>query len=48
MIRCIRLWTGDDDKSHFEQDVIELPKGERGDIPSGKIHVISISFRLPS
>ena len=48
MIRCIRLWTGDDDKSHFEEGVIEFSKSERGDIPGGKIDVVSISFRLPS
>ena len=34
MIRCIRLWTGDDDNSP-----------ERGDILSGKIGVVSISVR---
>ena len=32
----------------FEEGVIELSKGERGDIPGGKIDVVSISFRLPS
>jgi hypothetical protein len=36
MIRCIRLRTGDDDKSHFEEGVIHS-KGERGDI-QGRIH----------
>jgi hypothetical protein len=45
MIRCIRLWTGDDNNSHFEEGVIDLSKGERGDILSGKIGVVSISFR---
>jgi hypothetical protein len=45
MIRCIRLWTGDDDNSHFEEGVIDLSKGERGDILSDKIDVVSISFR---
>jgi hypothetical protein len=48
MIRCIRLWTGDDDNSHFEEGVIDLSKGERGDILSGKIDVVSISFRETS
>jgi hypothetical protein len=45
MIRCIRLWTGDDGNSHFEEGVIDLPKGERGDILSGTVDVVSISFR---
>jgi len=37
MIRCIRLWTGDDGNSHFEEGVIDLPLGERGDILSGTV-----------
>src|ERR1700745_3240585 len=45
MIRCIRIWTGDDGNSHFEEGVIDLPKGERGDILSGTVGVASISFR---
>jgi quercetin dioxygenase-like cupin family protein len=45
MIRCIRLWTGDDDNSHFEEGVIDLSGGERGDILSGTVSVVSISFR---
>jgi hypothetical protein len=45
MIRCIRLWTGDDGNSHFEEGVIDLSKGERGDILSGIVDVVSISFR---
>jgi hypothetical protein len=45
MIRCIRLWTGDDENSHFEEGVVDLPKGERGDILSGTVDVASISFR---
>jgi hypothetical protein len=45
MIRCIRIWTGDDDNSYFEEGRIELPKGERGDILSGTVDVVSISFR---
>jgi hypothetical protein len=45
MIRCIRLWTGDDGDSHFEEGLINLSRGERGDILSGTVDVISISFR---
>jgi quercetin dioxygenase-like cupin family protein len=45
MIRCIRLWTGNDGNSHFEEGVIDLSKGERGDILSDTANVVSISFR---
>lgn len=45
MIRSIRLWTGDDGNSHFEEGVIDLLKGERGDKLSNTIDVVSISFR---
>jgi len=41
MTRCIRLWNGDDDNSHFEKGVIDLSKDERGDILSGKIDVLA-------
>ena len=27
MIQCIRLWTGDDAESHFEEGLIELEPG---------------------
>src|SRR5262249_14886795 len=45
MIRCVRLWTGDDGNSCFEEGVIDLSRGERGDILSGTVGVASISFR---
>lgn len=45
MIRCVRIWTGEDGNSLFEEGVIDLPKGERGDILSDKSVVSSISFR---
>lgn len=45
MIRCVRIWTGDDDGSHFEEGAIDLSEGERGDVLSGKTNVVSISFR---
>jgi len=46
MIRCIRLWTGNDGNSHFEEGSIGLPKGERGDTLSGNANAKSISFRV--
>jgi hypothetical protein len=41
MIRCIRLWTGDDNNSYFEEGVIDLSKGERGDILGDTVDVVS-------
>ena len=45
MIRCVRIWTGEDGNSLFEEGTIALPRGERGDILSDKIMASSISFR---
>lgn len=45
MIRCIRIWTGHDGDSVFEEGSIDLAGGERGDILSGKIPASSVSFR---
>jgi len=44
MIRCIRLWTGDDENSHFEEGIIELDPGQRGDVLSGKTAAKTVSF----
>jgi hypothetical protein len=45
MIRCVRIWTGEDNNSVFEEGTIDLPKGERGDVLSDKTMSSSISFR---
>jgi hypothetical protein len=45
MIRCIRIWTAEDGNSRFEEGIIDMPKGERGDVLSGTFPVASISFR---
>jgi quercetin dioxygenase-like cupin family protein len=45
MIRCVRLWTGDDGNSHFEEGTIDLSTGERGDVKSERVTVTSLSFR---
>ncbi|MFQ1064144.1 cupin domain-containing protein [Bordetella trematum] len=45
MIRCVRLWTGADKESHFEDGWLDLPKGERGDVLSEVFKTASISFR---
>lgn len=44
MIRCIRLWTGDDQESHFEDGWIELAPGLRADLLGGKIPAATVSF----
>lgn len=48
MIRCVKLYTGDDGKSYFTEGSIDLPGGERGDFVSGLVDVKSISFRETS
>jgi quercetin dioxygenase-like cupin family protein len=45
MIRCVRLWTGDDGNSHFEEGTIDLSRGERGDLKSDVLDGINLSFQ---
>jgi hypothetical protein len=45
MIRCVRIWTGDDDNSLFEEGVINLDRGPHGDILTGKLPVTTVSFQ---
>jgi hypothetical protein len=45
MIRCVRIWTGADGDSHFEEGVIDLAKGERGDALSTVVSGGSLSFQ---
>jgi len=45
MIRCIRLWSGKDGQSHFEEGWIALAPGAHGDLLSGKMPVTSVSFQ---
>ena len=45
MIRSVRIWTGDDGDSHFEEGAIDLKPGQRGDLLSGKTAVKAISFQ---
>jgi hypothetical protein len=44
MIRCIKLWAGADQKSHFEEGSIDLNPGARADALSGKCPITSVSF----
>ncbi len=45
MIRCVRIWTGDDGNSHFEEGSIALSDGQRGDLLSGKTNTTTVSFQ---
>ena len=45
MIQCIRLWTGDDAESHFEEGWIALEPGPHGDLLSGKMPATTVSFQ---
>ncbi|OAF19380.1 cupin domain-containing protein [Bradyrhizobium neotropicale] len=45
MIRCVRLWTGEDNNSHFEEGIIELEPGARGDALSSRVDVATVSFQ---
>jgi hypothetical protein len=45
MIRCIRIWSGEDGNSSFEEGAIDLSGGARGDLLSGKTGAVSIAFQ---
>ncbi len=45
MIRCVRLWAGDDGNSHWEEGTIDLSRGQRGDVLSAVIAATSLSFQ---
>ncbi len=45
MIPCVRLWTGNDDESHFETGWIGLEAGPRNDLLSGVMPSITVSFQ---
>ena len=45
MIRCVRLWTGDDGDSHFAEGAIDLSQGDRGDMLSDVVAAATLSFQ---
>ena len=45
MIRCVRIWTGSDGNSLFEEGVIDLQDGARGDSLTQAIGATNISFQ---
>jgi quercetin dioxygenase-like cupin family protein len=45
MIRCVRIWTGADGNSQFEEGQVALDAGPRGDLLTGKVAATAISFQ---
>jgi hypothetical protein len=45
MIRCVRLWTGEDGNSVFEEGFIDLVQGMRGDAVGKPVRVAELSFQ---
>lgn len=45
MIRCVRMWTGQDGNSLFEEGWIDLAEGARGDAVGKAVPAVEISFR---
>ena len=48
MIRCVRMWTGEDGDSLFEEGTLNLTEGERGDFVGKPTSAVNISFRETS
>jgi quercetin dioxygenase-like cupin family protein len=45
MIRCVRIWTGEDGNSTFEEGSIDLSKSHGKDVLSAVAPAVSVSFR---
>jgi len=45
MIRCVRIWTGEDGNSRFEEGVIDLTEGARGDAVGKPVPTVELSFQ---
>lgn len=45
MIRCVRMWTGEDGNSLFEEGTLQMKEGERGDFIGLPIPVNKLYFR---
>ena len=45
MIRCVRMWTGEDGNSLFQEGTIDLADGVRGDSVGTAVPVVELSFR---
>ncbi|HUB21908.1 MAG TPA: hypothetical protein VMA97_05830 [Streptosporangiaceae bacterium] len=45
MIRCVRMWTGEDGDSQFEEGWIDLAEEVRGDSVGKAVPVVELSFQ---
>jgi quercetin dioxygenase-like cupin family protein len=45
MIRCVRIWTGEDGNSLFEEGVIDLGETARGDAVGKAVPALELSFQ---
>ena len=45
MIRCVRMWTGEDGNSLFEEGRIDLAEGVRGDSVGKAVPAVELSFQ---
>jgi quercetin dioxygenase-like cupin family protein len=48
MIRCVRMWTGGDGDSLFEEGWIDLTEGVRGDSVGETVPAVQLSFQETS
>ena len=45
MIRCVRMWTGPDGNSLFEEGTIDMTEGMRGDSVGKPVAAVEVSFQ---
>jgi quercetin dioxygenase-like cupin family protein len=45
MIRCVRMWTGPDGNSLFEEGTIDMTEGMRGDSVGKPVPAVQLSFQ---
>ncbi|TNB48097.1 cupin domain-containing protein [Martelella lutilitoris] len=45
MIRCVRMWTGEDGNSLFEEGFIDMAEGMRGDAVGKPVKALELSFQ---
>jgi quercetin dioxygenase-like cupin family protein len=45
MIRCVRMWTGSDGDSLFEEGSIQMTEGARGDFVGSPAEAVVVSFQ---
>ena len=45
MIRCVRIWTGEDGNSLFEEGFIDLAEEMRGDAVGKPVRALELSFQ---